>query len=109
MRAERHCLKCRTSRACGGGTIRALSAGSPEHGHGMAYVDRTGLAIWIQAITGGAPPRLVAFPDRPILQFAWSPDGKRLAISRALTISDIVLLRGPVMARARPGAARRVH
>ena len=61
---------------------------------GLAYVDRTGLAIWIQPIAGGAPHRLVAFADRPILSFAWSPNGRQLAISRAMTVSDIVLLRG---------------
>ena len=60
----------------------------------MAYVDRTGLAIWIQPIAGGESHRLVAFPDRPILRFAWSPDGKQLPVSRAMTISDVVLLSG---------------
>ncbi len=63
-------------------------------GQGMAYVDRTGLSISIQPISGGEPRRLVEFPDRPILQFCWSPDGKQLAVSRAQTISDLVLLRG---------------
>jgi serine/threonine protein kinase len=63
-------------------------------GLGMAYVDRTGLAIWIQPIASGAPRRLVTFPDRPILQFAWSSGGTQLAVSRAMTISDVVLLSG---------------
>ena len=73
-------------------------SGSVPHftpdGKGIAYVDRTGLAIVVQSISGGAPHQLVAFPDRPIGQFAWSPDGKQLAILRALTVSDIVLLTG---------------
>ena len=63
-------------------------------GQGLAYVDPTGLAIWIQPIVGGAPRQLVAFPDRPILQFSWSPNGQQLAVSRAMTVSDVVLLRG---------------
>jgi Tol biopolymer transport system component len=86
-------------KAEGGAPIARLKLpGSVPHwtpdGQGLAYVDRTGLAIWIQPIAGGTPHRLAAFPDRPILQFAFSPDGKQLAISRATTISDIVLLRG---------------
>jgi Tol biopolymer transport system component len=85
-----------------GGPVRRVKvprqAGSVPHftpdGQGLAYVDRTGLAIWIQPIGGGAPRQLVGFPDRPIIQFAWSPDGKQLAVSRAMTVSDVVLLRG---------------
>jgi len=86
-------------RADGGAPIARIKLpGSAPHwtpdSRGLAYVDRAGLAIWIQPIAGGAPHRLVAFFDRPILQFAFSPDGRQVAIARATTISDIVLLSG---------------
>ena len=50
--------------------------------------------IWIQPLDGSAPRQLTRFVDRRIVAYAWSPDGKQLAISRAIDASDIVLLKG---------------
>jgi len=43
-------------------------------------------ALWIVPIEGGMPPR-------PIVDFAWSHNGKRLAVLRESTSSDIVLIK----------------
>jgi Tol biopolymer transport system component len=50
--------------------------------------------IWIRPITGGEAKPLTHFTDHKISNFAWSPDGKHLAISRYVEQSDIVRIRG---------------
>ena len=56
---------------CGGGNLRVLPLdGRPEY-------------------------QLTHFTDtRPIVDFAWSSDGRRLAVSRATTANDIVIFKG---------------
>lgn len=60
---------------------------------GLAYVERDGANVWIQPINGGPPRQVTTFTDRAIRNFAWSPDGKQLAVTRSVTTSDIVLLK----------------
>jgi hypothetical protein len=50
--------------------------------------------IWVQPIDGGAPHPLTTFTDKTINDVVWSPDGKRLAITRGASLADIVLLKG---------------
>ena len=51
--------------------------------------------LWIQPLDGKAPRQLTHFTDgRTIADFAWSRDGKRLAIARSTTTNDIVLFKG---------------
>jgi Tol biopolymer transport system component len=47
--------------------------------------------LWSQPISGGPPRQLTHFHDR-ILAYDWSPDGKQLAITRAKSSSDVVLI-----------------
>ncbi|MDE3136529.1 MAG: protein kinase [Acidobacteriota bacterium] len=49
--------------------------------------------IWVQPLTGSAGSQLTHFESGQINQFAWSPDGKKLAVLRNHTTSDVVLLR----------------
>jgi dipeptidyl aminopeptidase/acylaminoacyl peptidase len=64
-------------------------------GRSVAYVDPTDpMNIQVQPIDGGAPHALTHFTEKNILDFAWSPDGKRLAITRGSTLADMVLIRG---------------
>jgi Tol biopolymer transport system component len=84
----------------GGGPVRHVAMEtidrlewSPD-GLGLAYVDPSGTNVWVQPITGGRPRQLTHFTDRRIIDFAWSHDGQRLALSRATTTSDIVILKG---------------
>jgi Tol biopolymer transport system component len=63
-------------------------------GRGIAYVD-LGLAnIWSQPLQGGQPRQITHFDNRRIAAFAWSRDGKQLAVIRTITTNDIVLLKG---------------
>ena len=86
----------------GDGPIRRLPGDAAEwfswtpDGRGLAYLDTPGRSnIWVQPIDGGPSKQLTHFSDRRrIVAFTWSPDGKQLALSRAIDSSDIVLLKG---------------
>ena len=63
-------------------------------GHALAYVDRRNLSsIWSVSVTGGLPKLLTDFKAGRIFNFAWSRDGKHLALARGDTTSDVVLIR----------------
>ena len=63
-------------------------------GKSLAYVVReNGVGnLWIQPIDGGPGHALTHFTSETIWGYAWSPDGKKLAIDRGHTVSDVVLL-----------------
>jgi YD repeat-containing protein len=63
----------------------------------LAYVDaNTQSDLWIQPLDGSAPRPLTHFtPDgNQIWDFDWDADGRRLAVARGKTSTDIVLYRG---------------
>jgi eukaryotic-like serine/threonine-protein kinase len=66
---------------------------SPD-GRGLRYMDsRNGVTnIWLQPFPGGASMRLTNFTAEQLLQYAWSPDGKKLVVARGTTSSDVVLI-----------------
>jgi hypothetical protein len=49
--------------------------------------------IWRQQLDGSAGKWETAFKSEHISHFLWSPDGKRLAMARGHTDSDVVLMR----------------
>ncbi len=64
-------------------------------GHGIAYVDdETGSNIWVQPLDGGPPHQITHFTGEAITDFAWSHDGRRLAVVRKSSSNDIVLFSG---------------
>jgi serine/threonine protein kinase/Tol biopolymer transport system component len=65
-------------------------------GRAITYVSALdGSNLWVQPIDGTSPHQLTHFTDgASIGNFAWSPDGQRLAVSRATFSSDIVLFSG---------------
>jgi len=48
--------------------------------------------IWEQPLAGGSPRQITNFTSGRIFDFNWSPDGKRLLMSRGEISSDVVLL-----------------
>jgi Tol biopolymer transport system component len=50
--------------------------------------------IWRQPIDGSPPTQVTQFTTGRIFNFAYSPDGKQLALSRGSLDSDVVLIRG---------------
>jgi Tol biopolymer transport system component len=63
-------------------------------GGALAYikVDDGVSNIWSQPWRGGPPKQLTFFKSEEILNFAWSRDGKQLALARGVTVSDVVLI-----------------
>ena len=66
-------------------------------GHVLGYVDaKDGVDnVWTVPYAGGEPKQVTRFSDQFIFAFAWSRDGKRLALSRGTTSNDVVLLTAP--------------
>lgn len=64
-------------------------------GKNVSFVnDENGFAnIWILPLNGEKPRRVTSFNDNLIFSFAWSRDGKRLAVTRGTLTSDAVLFR----------------
>jgi Tol biopolymer transport system component len=81
--------------------IRAVDAqnttiGWTPDGRAIAYaVTAPGANIWVHPLDGSPEHQLTHFTDQRVLfDFAWSRDGKHLAVARASTSQDIVLFRG---------------
>lgn len=49
--------------------------------------------VWLQPLDGGSPRSVTRFDEHSIWNFAPSPDGKQIALSRGSAVSDVVLLR----------------
>ena len=49
--------------------------------------------IWAQPIAGGQPRQLTKFNSDLIFRFAWSRDGKKLALARGSKTSDVILIK----------------
>ena len=65
-------------------------------GKALAYLDHASgkSELYMQPITGGSPVRLLHFESEPmaIVAFAWSHDGKKIAITRAVQFdTDVVM------------------
>jgi Tol biopolymer transport system component len=65
-------------------------------GRAIAYIVTSNSVsnIWAQPLAGGEPKPLTDFKDQRIFNFAWSRDGKQLALSRGVVNSDVVLITG---------------
>jgi len=84
----------------GGEPVAVLDIPSGNHvwtpdGTGITYAyEQGGVSnLWIQPLEGGSPQQISRFDTDQIADFAWSPDGSRLVVSRGNTTSDVVLLR----------------
>lgn len=66
---------------------------SPD-GKSFTYLDsRQGVTnVWAQPLAGGPPRQLTHFTSDLIFAYAWSRDGKQLALARGIVTSDVVLL-----------------
>jgi serine/threonine protein kinase/Tol biopolymer transport system component len=63
-------------------------------GHAISYIDTKGSVsnIWSQPVDGGPRKQLTDFKSDLIFSYAWSHDGKKLALARGSRISDAVLI-----------------
>jgi eukaryotic-like serine/threonine-protein kinase len=63
-------------------------------GKAVTYVvnERGASNLWAQPVKGGDPKQLTDFKSDLIFDYAWSHDGKQLAVSRGQNSRDVVLL-----------------
>ena len=82
---------CRNVRPAG---VTELGTFTPD-GRGFAYIPRDDPKnIWVQPFDGAAKP-LTTFTDKyQANTFAFSVDGSRLVVTRGVTTSDIVMIKG---------------
>ena len=61
-------------------------------GKGLNYLlTRDGAQnLWVQPVDGSPARQVTRFPDSDIFDFAWSNDGKQLAVTRGSTRTDVV-------------------
>jgi Tol biopolymer transport system component len=66
---------------------------SPDS-RGLTYLEiRDGVAnLWLQPLDGAKARQLTHFTSDNIFNYAWSRDGKHLAVVRGTTTSDVVLI-----------------
>jgi eukaryotic-like serine/threonine-protein kinase len=64
-------------------------------GQALAYIDtRAGISnLWRLPLDGGPPKQITDFKTEQIFQFAWSRDGRWLALARGSVTSDVVLVK----------------
>jgi Tol biopolymer transport system component len=64
------------------------------NGRALAYVVTTGgiSNIWTQPLADGPIEQLTHFTSHQIINFAWSRDGRKLALSRTLEYNDVVII-----------------
>lgn len=61
-------------------------------GRALAYLDDRQQNIWARPLGGGPPRQLTDFKSDQTYAFAWSRDGKQLALARGTRASDVVLI-----------------
>jgi Tol biopolymer transport system component len=63
-------------------------------GRALTYIDTHDGAsnIWSQPVAGGPPRQLTNWKSDRIFNFAWSRDGKQLAVTRGVVTNDVVLV-----------------
>ena len=66
---------------------------SPD-GRALVYINTLGGVsnLWSQPLEGGSPRQITNFKSDRILTFAYSPDGRQLALARGSHTSDAVLI-----------------
>jgi serine/threonine protein kinase/Tol biopolymer transport system component len=76
------------------GSMHRVVQWTPD-GNGLAFiVTRGGVSnIWVQPVSGGAPSPVTSFKTDRIFNFAWSRDGRQLALARGWSSGDVVLIR----------------
>ena len=76
-----------------------FNLGWTPDGHALTYAHTVGSArhLYMQPLTGGPPVQLTHFNTEPssIVAYAWSRDGKKIAITRArYADTDAVMFSG---------------
>jgi serine/threonine protein kinase/Tol biopolymer transport system component len=83
----------RTIRLPAGATLLQRMRWTPDS-LGLTFINRNRVwNIWTQPLDGSPPRQVTDFKADSIFNFAWSCDGKQLAIVRSVSSSDAVMMR----------------
>jgi len=63
-------------------------------GSALTYIDTRAQVsnVWFQPLDGGPPKKVTNFTSEEIFSFAWSRDGKQLALARGVETGEVVLI-----------------
>ncbi len=64
---------------------------SPD-GRAILHLDENLSNLWSEPVDGGPPTQVTNFNGDQIFNFAWSHDGKWLALARGKVTNDVVLI-----------------
>ena len=68
---------------------------SPDNKSITYVVTQAGISnIWRQPLSGDAATQLTSFNQDQIFAFAWSPNGKRLALVRGVNAKSVIVMKG---------------
>jgi Tol biopolymer transport system component len=85
---------CTNAREIHGPQVESVWRWAPDS-RGLAFVNPSDPRnLWEEPLDGSPGHPLTKFDEGPILEFAWSPDGKRLAVSRGHWANDATLIKG---------------
>lgn len=80
-----------------GQRVRFAGYGWTPDGNSVAYATGDPRNLWVLPLSGGPPRRITNFGADELLSaitsFSWSPDGKKLAITRSKRSVDVVMIR----------------
>jgi Tol biopolymer transport system component len=64
-------------------------------GRSLTYIETQGDVsnLWSQPLEGGPPKQLTDFKTDRIFNYAWSPDGQKLVLSRGTRNDDVVMIK----------------
>jgi Tol biopolymer transport system component len=88
--------------AAGGDPVRALDfprdaqdVGWSSDGRALVFIKETENVsnLWTLPLEGGKPRPLTDWKSDKILWFAWSRDGRQLAVARGDTFTDVMLIK----------------
>jgi serine/threonine protein kinase/Tol biopolymer transport system component len=88
--------------ATGGDPIKTLDSPKDSHearwssdGRSLVYIKETnGVSnLWTLPLDASRPRQLTDWPSEQIFWYAWSRDGKQLAVARGKTSSDVLLIK----------------
>jgi Tol biopolymer transport system component len=98
---EKFHLKIAVIPAEGGAPLYTFMAGLPRRiqftpdGKGLAWpINEGGVGnIWVQPLAGGPPKQLTSFASEMVEDFAFSHNGKSMALLRGHVAKDVVLIK----------------
>lgn len=63
-------------------------------GDSISYLDNTQSSLWKMPLDGTPPSQIIELDGESMITFRYSPDGRRLAYTRGINLSDVIVITG---------------